>query len=58
MDELISRKKLLADLCGVADVLTAQGDPFLSSVMHRAIAIVKDQPTAVKAGDEEDGGCA
>lgn len=58
MEDLISRKKLLADLCGVADVLTAQGDPFLSSVMHRAIAIVKDQPTALKTDDGKAGGCA
>ena len=58
MEDLISRKKLLADMRGVADVLTAQGDPFLASVMLRAIAIVDDQPTAVKTGDEKDGGCA
>lgn len=58
MEDLISRKKLLADLRGVAEVLAAQGDPFLSSVMHRAIAIVKDQPAAPKANAEKAGGCA
>lgn len=58
MDDLISRKKLLADLWGVADVLTAQGDPFLASIMHRAIAVVKDQPTVPKANVEKAGGCA
>ena len=58
MEDLISRKKLLADMRGVADVLTAQGDPFLASVMLRAIAIVEDQPTALKTDDGKAGGCA
>lgn len=58
MEDLISRKKLLADLRGVADVLTAQGDPFLASVMHRAIAVVREQPAVPKANAEKAGGCA
>lgn len=44
MEELISRKKLLADLNGVKEVLAAQGDPFLANILHRAIQCVENQP--------------
>lgn len=43
MEELISRKKLLADLNGVKDVLAAQGGPFLANILHRAIQCVENQ---------------
>ena len=42
--ELIDKKKLLADLGGVHDVLNAAGDPFLASIMVRAIRCVENQP--------------
>lgn len=35
--ELIDKKKALADLRGVRDVLQAQGDPFLANIIGRAI---------------------
>ena len=44
MEELISKKKLLADLLGIKDMLVAAGDPFLASVMNRAIQCVENQP--------------
>lgn len=44
MEELISKKKLLADLNGVKEVLAAQGDPFLANILHRAIRCVENQP--------------
>ena len=49
MEELISRKKLLADLNGVKEVLAAQGDPFLANILHRAIRCVENQPAAAQA---------
>ena len=58
MEDLISRKKLLADMRYWCCCPPAQGDPFLGSVMLWAIAIVEDQPTALKADDGEAGGCA
>ena len=47
MEELISKKKLLADLNGVKEVLAAQGDPFLANIMHRAIQCVENQPVVL-----------
>lgn len=44
MKELIDKKKLLADLRGVKEVLSAQGDPFLANIMERAIKCVERQP--------------
>jgi hypothetical protein len=45
-DELINRGKALKDLEGIKDVLLAQGDPFLASIMNRAIECIKNQPAA------------
>ena len=42
--ELIDKKKVLADLRGIKDVLQAQGDPFLANIIHRAIECIQDQP--------------
>ena len=51
--ELIDKKKALADLRGVRDVLQAQGDPFLANIIGRAIDCIQNQPvvaiTEVKA---------
>lgn len=45
-NELIHRGKALKDLRGIKDVLMAQGDPFLASVMNRAIECIENQPAA------------
>ena len=45
-DELIHKGKALKDLEGIKDVLLAQGDPFLASIMNRAIECIKNQPAA------------
>ena len=50
MEELISKKKLLVDLKGVREVLSAQGDPFLANIMERAIKCVERQPVIATAG--------
>lgn len=52
---LIDADKLLRDLRGVKDVLVAQGDPFLASVMNRAIECVKNQPTLAYRAPLDDG---
>jgi hypothetical protein len=44
MKELIDKQKLLSDLRGVKEVLSAQGDPFLANIMERAIKCVERQP--------------
>ena len=46
MDKLISQEKTIRDLVGIKDMLVAAGDPFLASVMNRAIACVENQPEA------------
>lgn len=43
MDKLISQEKTIRDLRGIKDMLVAAGDPFLASVMNRAIACVENQ---------------
>ena len=50
MKELIDKKKLLADLRGVKEVLSAQGDPFLANIMKRAIKCVERQPVIATTG--------
>lgn len=50
MKELIDKKKLLSDLRGVKEVLSAQGDPFLANIMERAIKCVERQPVVYTAG--------
>lgn len=52
MIELIDKKKALADLKGVKDVIQSQGDPFLANIIERAIGCVERQP--VIAATEED----
>ena len=54
MDDSISRKKVIKDLCGIRDTLS---DIFLKQVMTMAISCVEKQPvleerTAVTHGDE------
>lgn len=51
MQELIDRKKLLADLNGIREVLSGQGDPFLASVLSRAIRCVEKQPVVLMGID-------
>lgn len=46
MDKLISQEKTIRDLRGIKDTLVAAGDPFLASVMNRAIGCVENQPAA------------
>ena len=55
MEEMISKKKLLADLNGVKEVLAAQGDPFLANIIHRAIQCVKNQPVVMRMDLAEEG---
>lgn len=52
MQELIDKKKLIADLKGVKDMLVAAGDPFLASVINRAIQCVENQ-TVVQSTESE-----
>lgn len=59
MEELISKKKLIADLNGIREVLSGQGDPFLASVLTRAIQCVEKQPVVLMGMDlteERDNG--
>lgn len=51
MKELIDKKKLLQDLKGVKDVLSAQGDPLLAAMIQRAIDCVRKQPVVVMGMD-------
>lgn len=44
MKELIDKKKALADLRGIKDVLQSQGDPFLANIIGRAIDCIQNQP--------------
>ena len=46
MDDLISKSKLLKDLAGMYDVLTGAGDPFLASMIRKAMECVERQPAA------------
>ena len=51
MKELIDKKKLIKDLQGIKEVLSAAGDPFLANMIHRAIRCVEQQPVIkVEAG--------
>lgn len=47
MTEYIAKKQLISDLNAVREVLSAQGDPFLASVMTRAIGVVENQPVVM-----------
>ena len=44
MKELIDKRKALADLKGIKDVIQAQGDPFLANIIGRAIDCIQNQP--------------
>lgn len=46
MEDIISRKKTLADLWEIREALVAAGDPFFASVLDRAIKCVEQQPDA------------
>lgn len=48
MDKLISQETTIRDLRGIKDMLVAAGDPFLASVMNRAIGCVENQPAAAE----------
>lgn len=54
MKELIDKQKLLSDLRGVKEVLSAQGDPFLANIMERAIKCVERQPAAQNVCPEHE----
>lgn len=59
MEELISKKRLIADLNEIREVLSGQGDPILASVLTRAIRCVEKQPVVVMGLDlakEDDNG--
>ena len=43
MDKLISQERTIRDLCDIKDMLVAAGDPFLASIMIRAISCVENQ---------------
>lgn len=43
---MILRGKALKDLRAIKDMLVAAGDPFLASVMNRAIGCIENQPSA------------
>ncbi len=44
MKQLIDKRKALADLKGIKDVIQAQGDPFLANIICRAIDCIQNQP--------------
>lgn len=54
MDELISKKKLIKDLQGIKEVLSAAGDPFLANMIHRAIQCVERQPVVKREAGVAD----
>lgn len=45
-NDLINRGKAIKDLRAIKDMLVAAGDPFLASVMNRAIGCIENQPAA------------
>ena len=51
--ELIDKKKALADLRGIKDVLQAQGDPFLANIIIRAIDCIHNQPVVMTVKGEQ-----
>ena len=53
MNDLISRGKLLKDLAGMYDVLTGAGDPFLASMIRKAMECVERQPLVQHSADPE-----
>lgn len=57
MEELILKKKLLADLNGILEVLSGQGDPILASVLTRAIQCVEKQPVVLVGLDLTKENC-
>ena len=53
-DDLILRGKAIKDLRAIKDMLVAAGDPFLASVMNRAIGCIENQPAVDKEKNEEN----
>ena len=56
MDDLISKGKLLKDLAGMYDVLTGAGDPFLASMIRKAMECVERQPVVETSERRADDG--
>ena len=52
MEELISKKRLIADLNEIREVLSGRGDPILASVLTRAIRCVEEQPAIARPETE------
>lgn len=51
--ELIDKKQLLKDLAGMYDVMTGAGDPFLASMIRKAMECVERQPLVQRSADPE-----
>ena len=63
MNDLISKGKLLKDLAGMYDVLIGAGDPFLASMIRKAMECVERQPVVETlerraCDDEQSCNCA
>lgn len=56
MNDLISKGKLLKDLAGMYDVLTGAGDPFLASMIRKAMECVERQPVVKTSERRADDG--
>ena len=56
MNDLISKGKLLKDLAGMYDVLTGAGDPFLASMIRKAMECVERQPVVETSERRADDG--
>lgn len=51
--DLIDKKRLLKDLAGMYDVMTGAGDPFLASMIRKAMECVERQPSVQCSADPE-----
>lgn len=51
MEELISKKKLLANLKGLEEVLATQDAPSVANIVHRTIGCVENQPVVLMGLD-------
>ena len=56
MDKLISQERTIRDLCDIKDMLVAAGDPFLASIMIRAISCVENQEVVEAVTVSEENG--
>lgn len=50
-DDVIYRKPLFEDLQRIRETLVAAGDPFLASIMEKAIKCLEEQPPAMACKD-------